>query len=278
MKKIIFLVMLQFFLLALSVVNALSVDSVFVDSVSPGEEGVIRLNLQNDGSRDVDFVSFSLKFLDSEIIPIGSSEAFVNEIKEDEDETFAFRFRVSNNLAAGTYTLPYSIKYEENNNIKEQNGVIGIVVSANPEIEIVVDSQNAIIGREERLNVRAINRGLADARFFYLFLESEDISILSENSEYIGSIDSDDFETSNFDVIYNEKFNSLKIVATYKDFNNNDKEIIKIVTIRANTLDEAIEKGILKKNNGFTYVGIILLLLLFGIVYRKIRKRKKRSN
>jgi len=266
-------------LFLISSAYALSVDSVFVDSVSPGGEGIIKINVENEGNNDIDHLSFRLDFPDdSKIIPLGSSEAFVNELKEDDDETFAFRFRVANDLPAGTYSLPYKILYEDNNNKREQSGTIGIVVSAEPELEVVADAQNPIVGQQGRLNLRIINKGLADARFVYLFVESEDLTFISENYEYIGTIDSDDFETSSFDVIYNSRFASLSTKVVYKDFNNNEEEIIKLIPLRAYTSQEAIEKGILKKSNAPIYVGIVLLLLALWIFYRIFRKIRKKKN
>ena len=262
-------------ILLVSFTSALSVNSVFVDTASPGEEGIIKIDLENDGNRDVDLVSLTLDFPDSGIIPIGSSEGFVNEIKEDDEETFAFRFRIANDLHAGTYSLPYKITYEENNDKREQSGTIGIVVSAEPELEVAADTKNAIVGQQGELNLRIINKGLADSRFVYLFLESDDLTFLSEKSEYIGTIDSDDFETSSFDVIYNEKFTSLSARIIYKDFNNKEVEINKIISLRAYTVEEAVEKGILKKSNLPIYVGIVILLLVSWIIYRTIRKRRK---
>lgn len=258
--------------------SALSVNSVFVDTISPGEEGTIRVEIENDGNRDVESVSFGLDFSDPKIIPLGSSEAFVNEIKEDDDEIFAFRFKVANNLPVGTYSIPYKIKYEENNDEREQEGIIGVIVSAEPEIEIIADTQNAIVGAQGTLNIKIVNKGLADARFVSLFVESEDLILLSENSEYVGTIDSDDFEISSFDVIYSKRFPSISVKVVYKDFSNNENEIIRFISLKAYTPQEAIEKGILKKSNAPVYVGIFLFLLIVWIVYKIILKRRKNKN
>jgi len=265
--------------LLISLSNALSVDSITVDTVSPGEEGIIRINIENEGDKDVELLSFNLKFPDAGIIPLGSSEAFVNRLKEGDDEVFVFRFKVTNVLSTGTYSLGYTINYEEDNDERQQSGVIGIVVSAEPELEVVADTQNSIVGKQGILNIRIINKGLADARFVYLFVEGDDsITLLSENSEYIGTIDSDDFETSSFDVVYNNRFSIISTKLVYKDFNNNEQEIKNSVSLRAYTNEEAIEKGILKKSNAPIYVGIIVLLLVLWILYRFIRKKRKNKN
>jgi hypothetical protein len=261
--------------LLLGAVSALSIDSVTVDNVAPGQEGQIRVDVENDGNSDIEDLSFSLDFSQEGIIPVGSSEAFLSTLDEDDDETFGFRFQVANDLAVGTYSIPYKITYEEDGDDITQSGTIGIVVSAEPDLDIIIDSPNPIVGAQTELNVRVVNKGLADARFVYLYLESEDLTMLSQSSEYIGTIESDDFETANFDVIYNNRFSSLNLKIVYKDFENQEKEITRTASVRAYTNNEAVEKGILKRSNAGIYVGIVILLLVLWIVIRTIRKRRK---
>ncbi len=267
---------LGLFLFFASFTYALSVESVIVNKVSPGEEGIIKVSVENDGDRDIEFLSFNIDFPENNIIPIGSSEAFVNKLKENDDEMFAFKFRVANNLPAGTYSISYSIRYEEDNDERKQSGTIGIVVSAEPELEIVAEIQNPIIGQTGKLNIRVVNKGLADARFVSLSVESEDITILSEKSEYIGTIESDDFESTSFDVAYNKKLSRILVNVEYKDFDNNKQTMSTSIPLRAYTRNEAIERGILAKSNTTFYVVSIVILLIVWVLFRFIRKRRKR--
>lgn len=276
MNKILLFGLLTIFLTGF--VSSINVDSVTVDTVSPGEEGIIRINIENEGNNDVDSLSLKLNFGNPNIIPVGSSEEFLDTLDEDDEESFIFRFRVSNSLPAGTYSITYNLTYEEDNSNIEQSGTIGIVVSAEPEIEITANTQNSIVGSQGELNIRIINQGLADARFVNLKVESEDLVFLSGNSEYIGTIDSDDFETNSFDVIYSSKFPSIMVKIIYKDFDNKEQELVKTLSLRAYTAQEAVEKGILTKSNAPTYVGIVVLLLVLWFIYRSIKKRRKKRD
>ncbi|MBS3081726.1 hypothetical protein J4416_02170 [Candidatus Pacearchaeota archaeon] len=273
LKLTIFL-LLQVILL-INFVNALSVNSITTDRVSPGSEGIIRVELENDGNLDVKFLSFNLEFPHEGIIPIGGSEAFIDRLKENDDETVAFKFRVSNSLSTGVYSISYSLTYEENNIKREQKGTLGIVVAAEPDIDVFIEAQNPIVGQIGKLNIRIVNKGLADARFVSLFIDSEDVTFLSEKSEYIGTIDSDDFESTSFDVIYNGRLPLISTRVEYKDFDNQNQKISISNSLRVYTLEEAIEKGILKKNNATLYVAIILFVLLVWILFRIVRKRRK---
>ncbi len=140
------------FLLSIGFASALSVDNVHVSPVGPGEEGIISIWLSNDGDDTVKDVSLNIDFL-QEIVPIGSSEGFIDEIKEDEEEEFAFKFKVSNTLLPGTYTLAYEIKYEEDGDDKTQKGDLGIVIFAQPEVQVTVDAQNPVMGNSGNINL-----------------------------------------------------------------------------------------------------------------------------
>lgn len=265
------------FLSIIGFASSLSIESVIVETVSPGEEGTIRISVENDANEDIEDLSVRLSFSNTNIIPIGSSEEFLRTLDEDDEENFIFRFRVANTLPAGTYLINYNIEYSEGNDDIEQEGTIGIVVSAEPEIEIIASSPNAILGNQGTLDLRIVNKGLADARFVSINVEGDGLTFLSENSEYIGTIDSDDFETTNFDVIYNERFSTATIKISYKNFDNIDQNIVETVSLRAYTVDEAVEKGILNKSNATIYATIVIVLLVLWIIYRRIRKRRKKE-
>ncbi len=260
-----------------SLTYALSVDSVTVDRVSPGEDGIIKVNVENDGNNDIDFLSFNMDFPEDKIIPIGSSGASLNELKEDDDETFAFKFKVANDLPAGTYSISYLINYEENNAKREQKGTIGIVVSAEPELEVTADIEMPVMGQQTILNIRIVNKGLADARFVSLSIDSEGITLLSEKSEYVGTIDSDDFETAAFDIIPNTRRPNLEVRIQYKDFDNNPQTMSVSLPLRVYTKEEALNLGLINRNNTMVYTIAVVVLLLIGYFWRRARKRKKQK-
>ena len=211
------------------------------------------------------------------IIPLGSSEAFVNEIREDDDENFAFKFRVANDLSAGTYSIAYFINYEEDGDEREQTGSIGVIISAQPEIEIIVDTEDQIIGQQATINIRIINKGLADARFVSLSLDSEDITFLNEKSEYVGTIDSDDFEVSSFDILYNNRRPNLEVKLEYKDFDNTQQQITKDISLKAYTREEAINLGLIKRSNTMTYILLILAALIVWYILRRVKRNRKKQ-
>ena len=109
-------------------------------------------------------------------------------------------------------------------------------------------------------------------------MPSDNYRILSNEEVYIGNIDSDDYETADFELFIGgskEKKVSLPVVLEYKDANNNDfKERIEL-TLDLYSASEAKKFG-LKKGNGFVGNLVIVVIVVAGLfIYRKWRKHKK---
>jgi len=103
--------------------------------------------------------------------------------------------------------------------------------------------------------------------------------LLSEDSIYIGNIDSDDFETANFDIIINSVSPTLIATVNYYDIDN--KQYSKQIALPLNvyTIEKAYELGIKSKSYTAFYVIIILIILIIWLVSRTIRKRiRKRKS
>ncbi len=272
MYKIILLIILV--IVSLNLVSSISVNNVRIDEVEPGNEGIIKIELSNDGSIDVKDVSLNLNFLNN-VIPIGSSEGFIDKIKENDEEEFAFRFKVSSNAIPGTYTIPYELSYLENNILKKQKGDLGIIISGQPKIEISIEPQNPVIGKTGTLQMKVINMGLVDAKFVFVSIEGQGLTFLSNKKEYIGTIDSDNFETASFEVVYNNKKPVVNIEINYNDFDNKERKINYTNYLIAYTEKEAIEREILEKNNLPIYFGVTFLVIVIWFIIKNIRKRQK---
>ena len=100
--------------------------------------------------------------------------------------------------------------------------------------------------------------------------------MLFRSEQYIGKIDSDDFDNVEYSIYVSPSTPSLisfPITLKYRDSTNKEFEEQKEITLRVYSLKEAQERGFIKKPNYFIFMGIgIIILFYFG--YR-IRKKKK---
>ena len=273
MKKIVFITM--FLLLSMSLVSAVTLSFVDVGPLSPGGEGTIRIELENNLDKDVTDVSLALKFADLPFIPIGSSESSIDEIRESKEEEFIFRIKTSSDVTPGDYEIPLQIAYTYDGDRITRTSSIGVQVVANPELSYAISTENSIVGSTGQITLQIINRGFYDARFVSVRILPEDFTLLSEDTIYIGTIDSDDFETANFDVIFKKPDAKFSAIVEFRDFEN--KKIINQVDLPLNiyTQEKAIELGITKKSNFIFYIVVVVLIIILFVLWRSFKKRQR---
>ncbi len=273
MKKILAIPLI--FLLMFSLASALLINSIEIDSLTPGSDGRITIEVENNLDEDIKDVTLRLDLTNLPFTSIGSADDTVEEIEEGDEETFTFRIKSSNDISPGDYKIPYTIAYKDNNGTREQKGTFGITVSGNPSLSVSVSTQNPVIGQKGNIDVRIVNKGFADARFVTVRVTGNGLTTLSEDDTYIGTIESDDFETITLDVIFNKNNPSLSIQVDYLDFENNQRSETFDNSIRVYTREKAQEMGIISKSNIALYVMIAIAVVLLIIVFRFIRKGRR---
>ncbi len=253
--------------------QSLNIDGIDSPELMPGKEGVLRISVENNLNEDVEDVSLSLDVKGLPIIIVGSSETSVDEINEDDSEDFVFLLRAGVTATAGDYQIPFSLTYK--NSTKAKTGTIGIRIEGSVDLETSIKTDNAIVGKKGKISIKIINKGFAEARYVSVKLAENGFLIESEEQVYIGDIDANDFETASFDVIFQKKNPGVSAEIEYKDFDNNNQRKFIDEQIKVYTLEEAIEKGIVSKNNFGTYIIVIILIIVLWLIWKAIAKRRR---
>ncbi len=263
-----------------NLVSGITINSVTAPTMTPGEEGEITIELENNFDDDAIDVSLQLVLNGIPFISIGSSESSISELETNEEEEIKFKIKASNDIKPGDYEIPYNLQYTIEKEIKKRTGSIGIKVNASPELTFTVSTEKPILNMQDKISFKIINKGLADAKFVSVKILPQGFTLLSENEAYIGTINSDDFETVDFDIIYSSKKPVFSAILEYADFNN--ERLTKIINLPINvyTQEKALELGIINKNNTPFYIGAVITIVLIFILYRTIRKniRRKKLN
>ncbi len=284
------------FLYSFSFTSALIVDANYI-TIYSGEDGQVTIKIENTENSDIEDVSVALNLGsqpiyndlgmlvgETEALPftiVGSSEKDVGDIDEDDEERVSFTLRASTDIAPGDYHIPYVVKYlnVEKDEEFEKTGSFGIRVSAKTEIDFVAEvRETAIVGQEGRVSLEIINKGLGEIKSVSVQVFPQGFELLSKDKIFIGTIDSDDTDIASFDVIYKNINAVLSIKIDYKDFDNKDQTQVVNLPLKVYTKDEALELGIIKKNNIFIYIGIVVVLLIIWFIYRRIKKKRKNRN
>jgi len=273
------IITLMFLVLTLNLASGLVVDPDYI-TIYPGEEGRITLEVENNENFDIEDVSVALILDEVPFTAVGSSEKDIDDLDEDDDDSVQFTLKASTDIKPGDYNIPYLVKYinaeDSNATPEEKTGSFGIRVSAKTELDFVLEVRdNAIIENEGRVSLEIINKGLGDIKAVSVQIFPQGFELLSQDKIFIGTISADDTDLASFDVIYKSTNPVFTAKVEYKDFDNNEE--IKTINLPINvyTEEKALELGLIKKSYTGVYIGVIAILIILWIIYRKIKKRKK---
>lgn len=267
------LLVVLFFLLVASQASALSIISADIPDVAPGEVTELSVLVKNTLERDVEDVSVALNLQGLPFNTIGSSEATVREIEEDESERFVFSLRASPTAAPGDYQIPFTATYK--NASKSKTGTFGVRIKGSVDLSVLATAEKPVIGQKDKLTLKVINKGTAEARYVALTLFPSGLSLASDSTVYIGDISADDFESAVFDVLYETDDPVIEARMEYRDFNN-ALQVQRIVKgVETYTREEAIKRGIIKRDYTLWYILGVVLLIALWLLWRSYRRRQR---
>ncbi len=249
------------------------------EQVLPGEETELTLTIKN--SANVVFRELKLKLdlettttTDLPFVPMNSaSEKQVSLLKPGELTKVSFNLATYPTSTPGYYKVPLLISfYDDEGNLQEQETIIGVVISASPELKIVSEHIDEIVNPGELIRIKSINKGINDLKFLDIEVQaSEDYKIVSQSESYIGDLDSDDYRTTDFQIDSKKNQYELIIKATFKDENN--EEYQQTFNVPVKILEHKNGKS------GISFGTIFFLIVIAGLGYYiyKIKNPKKKK-
>jgi len=278
MKTLNIFAFLGILLICISFASAVSITSTETNpsTIAPGKGFTLTIDLKNNLDEDVTNAGVSIDFANIPFSPESSSEKFIGDMDNNDKETVEFDLTANSDADAGTYKIPVQISYKIVNTTQtiQRTSFVSVIVNAKPELELSSDSI-LIIGQKNKLQVQITNKGLAKAKFLEVQLNAGSYDILSSDKVYIGDLNSNDYDTANFDIFLNG--NSLiPVTVTYTDFKNNQYSESKVLVVKSYTQKQAQELGLVTKSDTLTYIVIVVVVIIAYLIYRRIRKRKKK--
>ncbi|MCF7866060.1 COG1361 S-layer family protein [Candidatus Woesearchaeota archaeon] len=285
----------------------ISVSSIKLEGkqLAPGESSTLKIGIKNLAKattvRDLSVTlgltpvySATGLIADLPFVPINSgSQKTVDKIKPGQTAEFDFEIAAYPDAESKMYKLPIQVSYRDEIGTQYNKTIItGLEVNSQPELMVILDQID--INTEKlsgELILSVTNKGISDLKLMTITLkESQQYEIVSStNQVYIGNVDSDDFETANFEIQVKEDDSSellkdpskaketgtikFPILVEYKDSLNKDyKQTYELeYTIRQPTVNN--------NSSGTTIAVIIIILIIVGVVvFRKKKKAKKKKN
>ena len=254
---------------------------VIPERPKPGEEVEINVKIRNLAEAFIDEVKVKLDIDETSFATIGSSnEQVIKRISSGELRELKYSMIVDPEAESKVHLIPLKISYVDKFNEEyDFNSNFGLIVEHPPEYILnLEESQIHQAGQKGQIIISVSNIGTSDINFVTMeIMPSEDYEIISKSQMYLGNLESDDYETAEFDLFSSSRLKKnmdVKLKLTYKDsFNKNYEEEV-VLPVKIYTRNEAIRYGLEKPTS---YTGIIVLLAVIGIGgYWWYRRRKKK--
>lgn len=269
---------------------ALLVKDVSLESgsttVAPSKTEEVDITLENVADsylKNID-VSLDISSSDLPLITVGSTTGKrVQKIAPGKTASVSFNLKADSDADQKAYKVPLKVEYEnEAGTDFSKKEYTGIIVGGKPELETnIAEIQGGYMmpGTSKDVSISLVNRGLSVAKFVSLeVLSGNNYRIISPSKIYIGNMESDDYESSDFN-IYVERGTegiTLPLRLNYKDSEGSSIVENETVSFDTYTSGEVSKFKLEKGNNTIYFVIIIAVVLVVG--YYLYRKRKSKES
>ncbi len=252
------------------------------EQISPGSTAEISVDLENKASFNIKNLKVNLDLSGKEL-PFAPSdsvtEQIVDEVNADTNIVLNFKIISIPEAQPGIYKVPLTLIYfDEFGNNYQTSTLLSIIVGSVPKLEINTEKPILTMGEKSTISIKVVNYGLSQVKFLnFIFKPSINLNVLSSSSEYVGDLDSDDFQTVEVDLYANRNgLLHLPLTITFLDANNQQYTQDMELAITSYTKEEAEKLGLTKKSNTLTIIiSILIILILFGF-YRLMKKIRKK--
>ncbi|MFT4261056.1 MAG: COG1361 S-layer family protein [Candidatus Woesearchaeota archaeon] len=260
-----------------------SISSVRTDPeiIVPGQEFDLTIAVRNLASAPVRDVIVDLDIAPNIVggtiiqnlpfVPLTTNQMSINRINPSQTSEFTYKMVAMPSATADIYKLPLSVRYfDDSGNQRTSNLITGLRVNADAELLVVVDQSTLTTNqRTGDVTFLILNRGFTDIKMTTISLEDSDSFTLQSpsNTQYLGNIDSDDFDTVRYRITANEDKLSIPVKINYVDALNNEFSYTTNVELN-------LREG---HRSGSAFNVILLLIIVGAIAYYVYRKKKKKK-
>jgi len=240
--------------------------------IIPGQSAKVELTLRNPGKIGIKNVDVSLDAGNFSTLGSGAKKR-IDYIAAKETETISFQIASDTSTAIKIYNIPVSLSYQDERNKQySDTAKISLVVNAQPELFVMVDKTDFASKQEPgKVTLKIINKGVVNLKYVNVRLvQTDQYDVLSPSLDsYVGNLDSDDFETTDFTLKPLVLDPHLIVQVDFKDPYNVDFSKQYELPLRIITPED-----LGKKNYHVGGIVAVIVVLLAGIYFW--RRRKKR--
>ncbi len=214
----------------------LAIEEISTDSkvLSPGTTTNVEMTIVNTADSVLKDLRFKLNLDDVPFAPVGTSdEKMIHQLSGKESTKVIFNLNVEANAASKVHKIPLEISYfDEVGRNYSKNNDIGIIVNDAPDFLVNIDETEVYTrGGKGNVIISVSNVGSSEIQYLTANLNpSKDYTVVSSPSVYLGNLDSDDFDSAEYEIYVSAKKQAvLDLDLTYKDAFN--KEFTKSIQL-----------------------------------------------
>jgi hypothetical protein len=266
----------------------LVIDKVSIDDgrLVPGKVNPVRIEIRNAADSPLRNIRMSLRLgelvgeqaVEFPFTPLGgTNEKVLYNLGAGETHSFSYDLLVDPDATAGPYKVPVELKYQDDmdNNYTKQL-ITGFLVDSSPDLLTLVDEVRATGNRYE-ITLRFINKGLIDFKFFEAMVKDTEntpiTNVVSGAHDYVGDIDSDDYETVTVTVDVSEESEKFTLPVDVAYYTANNNEITETLELEIYT-QSAITPP---KGSESTWIILLVVAAVGFFFYRRHKKRKRKQ-
>ncbi len=247
--------------------------------IEPGKTSRVDINLKNLALTFVKDIKIKLDLSSVPFATVDSTnKKIIKQMEANSSAKVSFDLMAESNADSKLYKIPIEIEFLDRLGTRyTTNETVGLIIGAEPDFGVIIDSYDMYEdGNTNKIVVKFVNKGVVDIKFLNVILkESNNFDVLSPTNVYVGHIDSDDYETADFKLLFKkiEDEITLPLLIEYKDPNNNDysKEVNLDLKSYFTLKSSSFNKG-----NVWMGAALVLIIIVGGIfLYLRYRKSRK---
>ena len=254
-------------------------------SLEIGKENQLKLILKNNANSQIKDISVTLNLDNTPIHTYKmTNKKNILTLESNQEATLLYDLMVEPDASPGVYGISFNIEYyDAEGNRVEDTQKSSLIIGEEPSILIEKANQNPIEkNKVQKIDLNIVNSGNSKIKYLKTYIDKANIrggSLLSPESQYIGNIDSDDYETITLNIL-TTKENTLEIPISieYMDELNQKHTLKNIITYNLYSTDDLENMGVKEKSKTYIYAITLFLIIAGYYGFRKIRKNKRRKD
>jgi len=234
------------------------------------------IKLKNIGTGDAKNIRvLLLSNATSDIAPIENSVQYIESIPQGGSSELAIDFSVQGSALAKNYPVAIEIKYQDAENAEQASVIrnVGVKVKSNIQLRAFISAYSGDLAEKTKgtFTITIANTGPSDAQFLFLKVLSDEE--ISPKEVYIGTLDSEKYDTVDLDIIPSKAGKvPILVQLSYKDQYNSESAIEE--TLQANVMTLEAYSQANKASPIGTYALVVIAIL---VVYYFIRRKHKKQ-